>query len=101
MAQAWADVLDILAEKYPQAFFAGMVAMTKESLSRPRTHASSGNLTHNVMDKQVVQLPAKAMFCQAVPGVLIASILLGTSILTSFAQNDDSEFFPIRFGMVP
>ena len=44
------------------------------------------------MDKQVVQLPAKAMFSQALAGVLIASILLATSILTSFAQNDDSEF---------
>jgi hypothetical protein len=48
------------------------------------------------MDKQVVQLPAKTMFSQAVPGVLIASILLGTSILTSFAQNDDPEFIKNR-----
>jgi hypothetical protein len=48
------------------------------------------------MDKQVVQLPAKAMFSQAVAGVLIASILLATSILTSFAQNDDSEFIKNR-----
>jgi len=48
------------------------------------------------MDKQVVQLPAKTMFSQAVPGVLIASILLATSILTSFAQNDDSEFIKNR-----
>jgi hypothetical protein len=56
----------------------------------------SGHLTHNLMDKQVVQLPAKAMCSQAVPGVLIAAILLGTSILTSFAQNDDSEFIKNR-----
>jgi hypothetical protein len=48
------------------------------------------------MDKQVVQLPAKTMFSQAVPGVLIASILLGPSILTSFAQNDDPEFIKNR-----
>ena len=48
------------------------------------------------MDKQVVQLPAKAMFSQAVAGVLIASILLATSILTSFAQSDDSEFIKNR-----
>ena len=48
------------------------------------------------MDKQVVQLPAKTMFSLAVPGVLIASILLATSILTSFAQNDDSEFIKNR-----
>ena len=48
------------------------------------------------MDKQVVQLPAKTMFSQAVPGVLIASILLATSILTSFAQNDNSEFIKNR-----
>jgi len=44
------------------------------------------------MDKQVVQLPAKAMFSQAVAGVLIASILLVTSILTSFALSNDSEW---------
>ena len=48
------------------------------------------------MDKQVVQFPAKAMFSRAVPGVLIASLLLGTSILTSFAQNDDPEFMKKR-----
>ena len=44
------------------------------------------------MDKRAVQLAAKAMFAQAAAGVLIASILLGTSISTSFAQNDNSEF---------
>jgi hypothetical protein len=48
------------------------------------------------MDKQVVQLPAKAMFSQTLAGVLIASILLATSILTSFAQSDDSEFIKNR-----
>jgi hypothetical protein len=40
--------------------------------------------------------PQKAMFSQAVAGVLIASILLGTSILTAFAQNDVSEFIKNR-----
>ena len=46
--------------------------------------------------RQVVQIPAKAMFSQAVAGVLMASILMGTSILTAFAQNDVSEFIKNR-----
>jgi hypothetical protein len=36
------------------------------------------------------------MFSQALSGVLVASILLATSIPTSFAQNDDSEFINKR-----
>ena len=36
------------------------------------------------------------MFSQALPGVLVASILLATSISTSFAQNDDSDFIKNR-----
>ena len=36
------------------------------------------------------------MFSQALSGVLIASVLLGTSISTSFAQNNDSDFIKIR-----
>ena len=36
------------------------------------------------------------MFSQALSGVLIASFLLGTSISTSFAQNDDSDFIKNR-----
>jgi hypothetical protein len=36
------------------------------------------------------------MFSQALSRVLIASILLGTSISTPFAQNDDSDFIKIR-----
>ena len=36
------------------------------------------------------------MFSQALSRVLIASILLGTSISTSFAQNNDSDFIKIR-----
>ena len=38
----------------------------------------------------------KAMFSQALSRVLTASILLGTSISTSFAQNNDSDFIKIR-----
>jgi hypothetical protein len=36
------------------------------------------------------------MFSQTLSRVLIASILLGTSISTSFAQNNDSDFIKIR-----
>jgi hypothetical protein len=36
------------------------------------------------------------MFSQALSRVLIASILLGTSISTSFAQDNDSDFIKIR-----
>ena len=36
------------------------------------------------------------MFSQALSGVLIVSVLLGTSISTSFAQNDDPDFIKIR-----
>jgi hypothetical protein len=36
------------------------------------------------------------MFSQALSGVLVASILLATSISTSFAQNDDSDFINKR-----
>jgi hypothetical protein len=36
------------------------------------------------------------MFSQALSRVLIASALLGTSISTSFAQNNDSDFIKIR-----
>jgi hypothetical protein len=36
------------------------------------------------------------MFSQALSRLLIASVLLGTSILTSFAQNNDSDFIKIR-----
>ena len=36
------------------------------------------------------------MFSQALSRVLIASVLLGTSISTSFAQNNDSDFIKIR-----
>ena len=36
------------------------------------------------------------MFSQALSGVLVASILLATSISTSFAQNDDSDFIKNR-----
>jgi hypothetical protein len=45
-----------------------------------------------------------AMSSQALSGVLIVSVLLGTSISTSFAQNNDSDFIKIRairFGMAP
>ena len=38
----------------------------------------------------------KAMFSQALSGVLIVSVLLGTNISTSFAQNADSVFMRIR-----
>ena len=38
----------------------------------------------------------KAMFSQALSGVLVASILSATSISTSFAQNDDSDFIKNR-----
>ena len=38
----------------------------------------------------------KAMFSQVLSRVLIAAILLGTSISTSFAQNNDSDFIRIR-----
>jgi hypothetical protein len=38
----------------------------------------------------------KNMSSQVLSRVLIASILLGTSISTSFAQNDDPEFIKIR-----
>ena len=38
----------------------------------------------------------KAMFSQGLSGVLVASILLATSISTSFAQNDDSDFIKNR-----
>jgi hypothetical protein len=48
------------------------------------------------MDKQIAQLAAKSMFSQAARGVLIVSILLGTSILTAFAQNDVSELTATR-----
>jgi hypothetical protein len=48
------------------------------------------------MEKQVAQLPAKTMFSQTARGVLIVSIFLGTSISTSFAQNDDAEFTTTR-----
>jgi len=37
-----------------------------------------------------------AMSSQALSGVLIVSVLLGTSISTSFAQNNDSDFIKIR-----
>jgi hypothetical protein len=36
------------------------------------------------------------MFSQALSRVLVASILLGTSISTSFAQNNDSDYIKIR-----
>jgi hypothetical protein len=36
------------------------------------------------------------MFSQALSGVLVTSILLATSISTSFAQNDDSDFIKSR-----
>jgi hypothetical protein len=36
------------------------------------------------------------MFSQALSRVLIASVFLGTSIATSFAQNTDSDFITIR-----
>jgi hypothetical protein len=36
------------------------------------------------------------MFSQALSGVLVASILLATTISTSFAQNDDSDFIKNR-----
>jgi len=36
------------------------------------------------------------MFFQALSGVLFVSVLLGTSISTSFAQNDDPDFIKIR-----
>jgi hypothetical protein len=36
------------------------------------------------------------MFSKALSGVLIVSVLLGTSISTSFAQNDDPDFIKIR-----
>jgi len=36
------------------------------------------------------------MFSQALSRVLIASVLLGTSISTSFAQNNDSDFIKSR-----
>jgi hypothetical protein len=36
------------------------------------------------------------MFAHALSGVLVASILLGTSISISFAQNDDSDFIKNR-----
>jgi hypothetical protein len=36
------------------------------------------------------------MFSPALSRVLIASVLLGTSISTSFAQNNDSDFIKIR-----
>ena len=36
------------------------------------------------------------MFSQALSGVLIVSVLLGTGISTSFAQNDDPDFIKIR-----
>ena len=36
------------------------------------------------------------MFSQALSGVLVASILSATSISTSFAQNDDSDFIKSR-----
>jgi hypothetical protein len=36
------------------------------------------------------------MFSQGLSGVLVASILLATSISTSFAQNDDSDFIKNR-----
>ena len=36
------------------------------------------------------------MSSQALSQVLIASILLGTSVSTSFAQNDDADFIKIR-----
>ena len=35
------------------------------------------------------------MFSQALSGVLIVSVLLGSSISTSFAQNNDSDFIKI------
>jgi hypothetical protein len=38
----------------------------------------------------------KTMFSPALSRVLIASVLLGTSISTSFAQNNDSDFIKIR-----
>ena len=38
----------------------------------------------------------KAMFSQALSGVLVASTLLATSISTSFAQNDNSYFIKNR-----
>ena len=38
----------------------------------------------------------KAMFSQALSRVLTASILLGTGISTSFAQNNDSDFIKSR-----
>jgi hypothetical protein len=36
------------------------------------------------------------MFSKALSGVLIISVLLGTSISMSFGQNDDSDFIKIR-----
>jgi len=36
------------------------------------------------------------MFSKALSGVLIVSVLLGSSISTSFAQNDDPDFIKIR-----
>jgi hypothetical protein len=47
------------------------------------------------------------MFSQGLSGVLVASILLATSISTSFAQNDDSDFikkrnsYPLWNGSLP
>jgi hypothetical protein len=38
----------------------------------------------------------KAMFSQALSGVLVAPILLTISISTSFAQNDESDFIKNR-----
>ena len=37
------------------------------------------------------------MFSKALSGVLIISVLLGTSISMSFGQNDDSDFIKIRY----
>jgi len=36
------------------------------------------------------------MFSQALSGVLIVSALLGSSVSTSFAQNNDSDFIKSR-----
>ena len=48
---------------------------------------------------QAAQWWYKAMFSQALSGILIVSVLLGTSISTSFAQNDDPDFITRSVGI--
>ena len=51
MAKTWPQVLDVLVEKYPQAFFGGMVAMTK--VIRWETGADAASFSRTLTPEEV------------------------------------------------